>query len=413
MMERSTMSGKEYLVYEVIPERAADLVGINMLEHNNISGLMPFKFVHEETRDYYRYDVVSSESLAEWLLSRRSKTEVMQLIGSILQVYEEMPAYLLNKEQLLTEITEISVSDGKCLFAYVPDPEIKGDCTVLIQRILSRIKYPMDEDYSYIFDLQNAYSRGEIRTIPDVKKWLKIVNGELPEAVRNEENPVPQPVQQPVQPAPAPAAEPVRREPAAQQQKPAEKKEAVNDIFAEFGIPVSTKADNREKVKAEKPEKPEKEKKSGLKLFGKKKPEQKSEEQSMEQKSPEPVKAQTPIVINDLNRGNKTVLIECGGSSEMPSLIRDMNRQAYPLRAGENVIGSGKDADIRLGDNTAISRKHARLFVSNGDYYIEDLGSTNGTCVNGETLSPHVPCLIRDMAHIKISNETFTFNLRS
>lgn len=402
MMERCTVGGKEYLVYEVTPEKSVDMVGINMLEHNSINGLMPFKFVHEEDRDYYRYDIVSTESLAEWLLSKRTKAEVMKLIGSILSIYEEVPSYLLNQEQLFTEITEISVVDGKCRLAYVPDLEWKWDCVTLIQRILSRIKYPIDEDYSYIFDLQNAYSRGEIRNIADVKKWMKIVNGELVEPVEAEKTPASQPVQQVEQVT----------EPEPLTQKRESTVQPVNDIFAEFGIPVSTRTENK-KPKDEKPKKPEKDKKGGIKLFGKKKAEQKQEEEAADSKTRNTISTQEPIVVNDLNRGNKTILVTYEETSRQPSLIRDKNRQEFLLQAGENLIGSGKDADIVLSDNTAISRKHAKLFVSNGDYYIEDLGSTNGTCVNGEVLAPHVPCLIRDMAHIKISNETFTFYLRS
>lgn len=409
MMERCTIGGKEYLVYEMRVGKAADEVGINMLEHNSISGLMPFKFVHEEERDYYRYDVVSTESLAEWLLSIRTKAEVMKLIGSILFVYEEIPAYLLNREQLLTEITEVSVVDGKCLFAYVPDSELKGDGITLIKRLLTRIKYPMDEDFSYIYDLQNAYSRGEIRSLQDVKKWLRIVNGEMVEPEPEEEPPVSQRQMQQSSVTESAAISP-QKELASQPDKMAEKKEAFNDIFAEFGISAPVKSDKSEKKKAEKEEK---DKKAGIKFFGKKKAEQKPEEGIKGQKSQDMVNKPIPIVINDLNRGNKTALVDYDETSGQPVLIRDRNRQQFLLQAGENLIGSGRDADIMLNDNTAISRKHAKLFVSNGDYYIEDLGSTNGTCVNGEVLIPHVPCLIRDMTHIKISNETFTFCLRS
>ena len=408
MMERSTISGREYLVYEVKPDGAMDTVGINMLEHNSISGFMPFKFVHEENRDYYRYDVVSNESLAEWLLSIRSKEEVLKMIGSILTAYEEVTAYLLSREQILTEITQISVVNGKCLFAYVPDQEIKGDCITLIQRILTRIKYPLDEDYSYIFDLQNAYSRGEIRNIPDVKKWIKIVSGEFVDPIGEEEQQIePQDIAEPVVPVKA-------AESTSQTSQQAEKKEAINDIFAEFGIPVSTKDSVKEKPKSEKEQqKPDKEKKPGRKLFGKKKADQTMDEEKEDQKQKATGPVKTPVVINDLNRGDKTVLVDFGGTEAVPSLVRDKNRTEYQIRTGENVIGSGKDADIMLCDNPAISRKHAKLFVSNGDFYIEDMGSTNGTCVNGEVLTPHVPCLIRDTAHIKISNETFTFLLRS
>ncbi|MDH5493569.1 MAG: diguanylate cyclase [Myxococcales bacterium] len=45
-------------------------------------------------------------------------------------------------------------------------------------------------------------------------------------------------------------------------------------------------------------------------------------------------------------------------------------------------IGRGKGQGIRLMD-TEVSRHHARFEVANGAVYVDDLGSTNGTLVNG------------------------------
>ncbi|MFQ6024264.1 MAG: GGDEF domain-containing protein [Acidiferrobacterales bacterium] len=50
---------------------------------------------------------------------------------------------------------------------------------------------------------------------------------------------------------------------------------------------------------------------------------------------------------------------------------------------GETVIGRGLDADVRF-DDQRISRRHARLLiVAKGQGLLEDLGSSNGTFVNG------------------------------
>jgi pSer/pThr/pTyr-binding forkhead associated (FHA) protein len=50
------------------------------------------------------------------------------------------------------------------------------------------------------------------------------------------------------------------------------------------------------------------------------------------------------------------------------------------------VVGRGDDCDlvIRLG---VVSRRHARINVVDGQPWVEDLGSTNGTTVNGERVS--------------------------
>ena len=56
----------------------------------------------------------------------------------------------------------------------------------------------------------------------------------------------------------------------------------------------------------------------------------------------------------------------------------------YPLSdAGELVIGRSSDLDMVLIEDM-VSRKHARILLAPGAITISDLGSTNGTFVNGE-----------------------------
>jgi pSer/pThr/pTyr-binding forkhead associated (FHA) protein len=48
-------------------------------------------------------------------------------------------------------------------------------------------------------------------------------------------------------------------------------------------------------------------------------------------------------------------------------------------------IGRDSDADFIL-DEASVSRQHAKLMYAHGSYVIEDLGSTNGTWLNGEQI---------------------------
>gem|GEM_PF-1651668 len=57
--------------------------------------------------------------------------------------------------------------------------------------------------------------------------------------------------------------------------------------------------------------------------------------------------------------------------------------KSIPLKAPETKLGrEGGDLDLSL--YTQMSRMHSRIFVENGVWNIQDLGSTNGTHVNGE-----------------------------
>ncbi len=56
--------------------------------------------------------------------------------------------------------------------------------------------------------------------------------------------------------------------------------------------------------------------------------------------------------------------------------------QVMQFRQSRVVIGRSKEADLRVNDAN-VSRKHAAVYWNNGRIMIDDLGSTNGTMVNG------------------------------
>ncbi|AUX44793.1 sigma-54 dependent transcriptional regulator [Sorangium cellulosum] len=57
-----------------------------------------------------------------------------------------------------------------------------------------------------------------------------------------------------------------------------------------------------------------------------------------------------------------------------------------PLDAGAVVLGRGGVAGVPLVDDALMSRRHARIAYDGGGWTVEDLGSTNGTTVNGEPI---------------------------
>src|SRR5512132_2795390 len=59
---------------------------------------------------------------------------------------------------------------------------------------------------------------------------------------------------------------------------------------------------------------------------------------------------------------------------------------AYTLEGDQITIGRDSTNGITIND-AEISRRHARLSFQGGKYVLEDLGSTNGTFVNGQRLA--------------------------
>ena len=71
-----------------------------------------------------------------------------------------------------------------------------------------------------------------------------------------------------------------------------------------------------------------------------------------------------------------------------------------PVRLeGNTVIGRAIGCELRL-DDTFVSQQHARIFAKNGSWYVEDLGSTNGTFVNEQRLA--APAMLTSGDRIRV-----------
>lgn len=93
-------------------------------------------------------------------------------------------------------------------------------------------------------------------------------------------------------------------------------------------------------------------------------------------------------------------------STETPRLT-DIAGNEYRLTKSVTNIGRGVDADIQISDNGA-SRLHCAI-VLGSQVIVRDLGSTNGTTVDGKRITEAV---LHDGSLIKLGNTTLTYKSR-
>ncbi|MGA7990267.1 MAG: FHA domain-containing protein [Thermoanaerobaculia bacterium] len=103
----------------------------------------------------------------------------------------------------------------------------------------------------------------------------------------------------------------------------------------------------------------------------------------------------------------ETIDVPVAGAPGPPAtavaLVRD--GRAIPLGPGETVIGRDPFATVFV-DDTTVSRRHARVMVRGGEAVLEDLGSKNGTSVNGKALGGK--CALRHGDAVLLGSVLFT-----
>lgn len=88
---------------------------------------------------------------------------------------------------------------------------------------------------------------------------------------------------------------------------------------------------------------------------------------------------------DDLTTGMLEIRSDSAAGEVEWTAVVDIKGKRYRLRKGSTIIGRGSDADITV-DDAGSSRKHAEIIWDGTRAQVSDLGSTNGTTLNGRAL---------------------------
>lgn len=108
--------------------------------------------------------------------------------------------------------------------------------------------------------------------------------------------------------------------------------------------------------------------------------------------------------LPDISKGREATQIRLLGRSIYPVMRQDPDADGDPAI----VIGRQENNDLLMPDGSISSRHAAIRADGEGRYYIQDLGSTNGTAVNGKPLGPEEKELL-DGDKVKMGRYQFLF----
>ena len=103
------------------------------------------------------------------------------------------------------------------------------------------------------------------------------------------------------------------------------------------------------------------------------------------------------------------VEVEAPAAAAPAKLVERTSGREFPLKAGENTVGR-QSADVLLTDGT-VSRTHAKITISGGRCMTEDLGSSNGTFVDGRQIGAGEQVELASGAEIKFGSAVLLLEL--
>ncbi len=84
-----------------------------------------------------------------------------------------------------------------------------------------------------------------------------------------------------------------------------------------------------------------------------------------------------------------------------PSGKQRTTTKSLPLLAGRS-----EEAVLRITQD-CVSRRHCRFFEQDGQVFVRDLGSTNGTILDGQRIEPQADTFVRPGGVLKVGGATF------
>ncbi|MCR4791725.1 MAG: FHA domain-containing protein [Lachnospiraceae bacterium] len=376
-----------------------------IMKRGGISGFLPFEIRYIDSDAYMYYDITSKQNIST-IYSQKPLTGkwVKAFFSSMKRIRNEAVRFLLNPGNLIWNPTNVyqDLKDDSFWYLYVPYLDEDNGMSELMDFLVSHIDFTDDELVKCIYSMAEQYKTGGEAYLQE-KIFLDAEA--LTIAPECEESDMPYDSGVKVAESDPDVDDDVNRSPGKDLDDIYDQAEKIGEVFA-------TPGEKKPKLKPRL--------KRSSKTFEKKtfwgKIRQKDGRMREEYDYGggwEVIGAVADeIKYSDQGEGDTsegTVFVDLSSEEKTGKLKSETGQILYELSSESCVIGKKEDADLII-DETGISRMHARIFIKDDEYYLEDLNSTNGTFKNGLKLKPYEKKKLSKGDEIRLATKKMIFS---
>lgn len=444
--EYESQGGATFLVYRKCDGDIIDSMTLGMITNNKIKGLAPFVFVQMDENIYFKYNITCQNTLEQYFSGVVNKNRFLGVLKSMMDTFELAEEYMLEIASFVLEPAHVFVNPDTSEIHFVVLPVINDAEVVIkdyIKELIFRIQIDQTEDSSYFASIISFLNSKQFFSIREFKQLLEdlLKSGSGMVMKENSSMTAKESGQTPRIPTAMPGLTFERVDRTTEESmklpiKPAESKD-VQSCIQEASTEKRGLFSKKKKVKEDKTDKKSKTPKKSL--FGKQKTfsagftnmdipgmdvPAKSEHVSIPMQNVSMQKHSVQIQnfgetvdLRAYSEGT-TVLNETTVLTDsMPYSSFFINLRTREIfRISKEISRIGKDPmrnDFCIQGNSAVSREHAVIHFQNGQVYIMDNRSTNGTYIDGIRLaSGSMSACLEHGMRIRLGDEELEFRMQ-
>ncbi|MFK9090270.1 FHA domain-containing protein [Bacillus salipaludis] len=406
---------REYLFFKVNSEVEVARNEIGLLENSQVFGLLSMVVIEKEKEVYFRYDLSSWEMIKPLFFKGFSKKRLHKFLLHIVETLIHSKKIGLQLGNIVADKRHIYIDplSGRPLFFYLPIKTNRYETSTVKDFLLNLLwiaPYDEEDDLRFFIKIHNYLVRAEEINLMDFKEKLVLL------ANASEEPTSPQTVPEEIN-GKSSVKNPARKSIGFYSPSNAEiLLEDQNEVMASNHKNVKRDKQTGQKLEIE--EEIQYKRVTRTELGNHRGAFEAAAANAGTQINIVPSNGNgIAVEIDHLDEGTTVLGVDdlgtttLGVASPMPFLLALASQKKIAIV--KDVFKLGRDAKTvdYTSSNKAVGRVHAHILTENGEYFLKDNRSTNGSFVNDIKLAKNEQVKIKHDDRITLANEEFVFRL--